>query len=320
MKVKYLLGILLLYLNVIGFVSCNTSSRYVFHYVGLDEFNGDTLYLWRTTADRLKSDKDYGRKALASKVIRNGRVTFTGLIDTLHLYNVEGKNCNTYFYPEAGDITCKYLEGMEYSNPQSLAKHYEFLKSKGFPIDESRRFIFENLKNALGVYLLDYIGCYPDELNKIFENSNPAMRDTVSLFLSLKKQLSETKELNVGDMYFDFKQKGLEEDSIYFSSYFNGNKKVCLSFANGDYNSCLLKIEEIKTTYNDVCFIGSLKRYTSNKMDINVLRKKYNIHLFDDRGYYEKSTMYKYRVNYRTKMNYYLVFDEKGYLLKMYIN
>lgn len=247
MKVKYLLGVLLLCLNVVGFIGCQTSPKYVFHYIGLDEFNGDTLYLWRTTADRLKSDKDYGKKALTSEVIRDGKVTFTGLIDTLHLYNVEGQNCNTYFYPEAGEITYKYSGGTEYSNPQSLAKHYELLKKKGFPIDKSRRFIFMNLKNALGVHLLDCIGCYPDELDEIYANSNPAMRDTVSLLLSLKKQLSETKKINIGDMYIDFKQKGFEEDSIYFSNYFNENKKVCLFFMNGDYDSCCIEMKKIKT-------------------------------------------------------------------------
>lgn len=320
MKVKYLLGILLLCLNVIVFVSCHTPSKYVFQYVGLDKFNGDTLYLWRTTADRLKSDKDYGKKALASQVIKNGKVTFTGLIDTLHLYSVEGKNCYTYFYPEAGEIICKYSGDIKYSNPQSLAKYYGALMNNGFPIDESRKFISVNLKNALGVYLLDHIGCYPDELDEIYENSNPAMRDTVSLFLSLKKQLSETKKLNVGDMYIDFKQKGFEEDSIYFSNYFCKNKKICLFFANGDYRSFFIKMEELNDNYNNISFVGYSNMYIVNKKDMNILKKKYNIHLIDDRGNYKKTVMYKYRVDYRMKMNYFLIFDEEGYLLEKYIN
>ena len=146
------------------------------------------------------------------------------------------------------------------------------------------------------------------------------MRDTVSLFLSLKKQLSETKKLNVGDMYIDFKQKGFEEDSVYFSNYFCGNKKVCLFFTNGDCHSFLLKMKEVKNEYNDVSFVGTSNMYFTNREDMNILKNKYNVHLFDDRGYYEKTVMYKYRVDYRTKMNYFLIFDVKGYLLKKYIN
>lgn len=60
---------------------------YTFHYTGLDEFNGDTLYLWRTTADKLKSDKDYRRQPITLKVIKNGEVTFRGMTDTL-LYTI----------------------------------------------------------------------------------------------------------------------------------------------------------------------------------------------------------------------------------------
>ena len=91
---KCLFSILLLCLNIIGLSSCRDSSKYVFHYICLDEFNGDTLYLWRTTADRLKIDKYYGRNTIDFQIVKNGRVTFAGSIDTLHLYYImPSANC-----------------------------------------------------------------------------------------------------------------------------------------------------------------------------------------------------------------------------------
>lgn len=319
MKIKYLFSVLLLCLNVIGFISCRDSSKYVFHYVCLDEFNGDTLYLWRTTADRLKTDKDYGRNAVDSQIIRSGRVTFTGSIDTLHLYYIEGKNCNTYFYPEHGEITHKYMGTTEYSNPQSLAKQYECLKENGFPKGESRKFMLSNLQNAMGVYLLDYIGYYPNELYTIYDMCNTAMRDTVSLLINMKHQLSKTKELNKEDLYIDFKKSGLGQDNIYFSKYFNKDKIVCLFFANGDSVSFWRKMKELKRTYNNVYFVGYSNKYTTDTDFINHLKKDYGAYLFDDRGRYEESVMYAYRLDYRTAINYYLIFNSDGNLIDKYI-
>lgn len=319
MKIKCLFSILLLCLNVIGFISCRDSSKYVFHYVCLDELNGDTLYLWRTTADRLKTDKDYGRNAIDSQIIRNGRVTFTGSIDTLHLYYVEGKNCNTYFYPEHGEITNKYMGATEYSNPKSLAKQYEYLRENGFPKDESRKFMLSNLQNAMGIHLLDYIGYYPNELNVIYDKSNIAMRDTVSLLISLKNQLSKTKELNKEDMYIDFKKSGFEQDSICFSDFFNKDKIVCLFFANGDSISFWKKMNELKKTYNNVCFVGCSNKYFLDTDFISRLNTEYHACLFDDRGIYEESVMYAYRMDYRTAINYYLIFSSNGRLVGKYI-
>lgn len=82
----------------------------------------------------------------------------------------------------------------------------------------------------------------------------------------------------------------------------------------------LLKMEELNDNYNNISFVGYSNMYIANKKDMNILKKKYNIHLIDDRGNYEKTVMYKYRVDYRMKMNYFLIFDEKGYLLEKYIN
>lgn len=319
MKIKCLFSILLLCLNVIGFISCRDSSKYVFHYVCLDEFNGDTLYLWRATADRLKTDKDYGRNAIDFQVIRDGRVTFTGLIDTLHLYYVEGKNCNTYFYPEHGEITHKHMGTTKYSNSQSLAKQYESLRENGFPKDESRNFVFSNIQNAMGIHLLDYIGYYPNELNAIYDKSNTAMRDSVSLLIGLKQQLSKTKELNKEDLYIDFKKKGFEQDSIHFSDCFNKDKIVCLFFANGDSISFCKKMKELKRTYNNVYFVGYSNKYTLDTDFINHLKKDYDASLFDDRGRYQESVMYAYRMDYRTAINYYLIFNNEGRLIDKYI-
>lgn len=70
------------------------------------------------------------------------------------------------------------------------------------------------------------------------------MRDTVSLLLGLKQQLSDTKELDIGDMYIDFRQKGFKQDSVHFSNYFNKDKTVCLFFANGNCKSFGVKMKK----------------------------------------------------------------------------
>lgn len=210
----------------------------------MDEFNGDTLRLWRATSDRLKSDKDYGKDPVATIIIRNGKASFSGLIDTLHLYYIDGKDCSLYFYPELGEVTHRYMGDTEYSNSQSVAKQYEILRREGFPNQESQEFLFSNLRNAMGIHLLDHVGCYPNELDAIYEKSNLAMRDTVSLLLGLKQQLSDTKELDIGDMYIDFRQKGFKQDSVHFSNYFNKDKTVCLFFANGNCKSFGVKMKK----------------------------------------------------------------------------
>ena len=320
MRLINLFYALLLCLCIISLVSCHPLPKYTYNYIGLEKFKGDTLYLRRVTGDRLKLDRDYGKAPLDSKVIRNGMVTFSGAIDTLHLYYIEGKNCSTFFYPELGEVTHTYLKTTKYSNPQSIAKKYKALREKGFPKNESRNFMFSNLQNAMGVYLLDHIGYYPNELDKIYKKSNLAMRDTVSLFLSLKKQLSETKELNRGNMYIDFDQRGFEHDSIHFFNYFNRDKVVCLFFFNGDSSSFFEKIIEINNTYNNVYFVGYSNKYITDFNFVNVLKRDYKVHLFDDRGKYEKSVMYKYRVDYRIATNYYLIFSSDGRLIDKYIN
>ena len=244
MKLVNLFYSLLLYICIIDLISCTSLPTYTFNYIGLDEFNGDTLRLWRATSDRLKSDKDYGKDPVATIIIRNGKASFSGLIDTLHLYYIDGKDCSLYFYPELGEVTHRYMGDTEYSNSQSVAKQYEILRREGFPNQESQEFLFSNLRNAMGIHLLDHVGCYPNELDAIYEKSNLAMRDTVSLLLGLKQQLSDTKELDIGDMYIDFRQKGFKQDSVHFSNYFNKDKTVCLFFANGNCKSFVVKMKK----------------------------------------------------------------------------
>lgn len=320
MKLINLLYLLIFYICIINIISCTSLPTYTFNYISLDEFNGDTLYLWRTTADRLKTDKDYGLNAIDSQIISNGKITFTGLIDTLHFYYVKGENCNIYFYPELGEITHKYMGITKYSNPQSLAKQFEGLRENGFPKDKSRNFMLSNLQNAMGIHLLDYIGYYPNELNAIYDKSNTAMRDSVSLLISLKQQLSKTKELNKEDLYIDFEKKGFKHDSIHFSDCFNQDKIVCLFFANGDSISFWEKMKELKKTYDNVCFVGYSNKYFLDVDFINQLNSDYDACLFDDRGRYENTVMYAYRMDYRIAINYFLIFSSDGRLFDKYIN
>lgn len=169
--------------------------KYTYNYIGLDKFNGDTLRLWRATSDCLKSDIDFGKEPLNTVVIKNGKAAFSGSIDTLHLYYIESEDCSLFFYPEFGKVTHSYIGATEYSNPQSVAKQYEILRKKDFPKQETRRFMFANLPNAMGIYLLDHIGYYPNELDVIYDKSNLTMRDTVSLLLNLRQQLLDTKKI-----------------------------------------------------------------------------------------------------------------------------
>ena len=59
-------------------------------YVGLDNFEGSTVYLWRYNADKLLSDRDFGKGAMDSTIVKNGTVSFVTPEDTLHLYALEG--------------------------------------------------------------------------------------------------------------------------------------------------------------------------------------------------------------------------------------
>lgn len=200
------------------------------------------------------------------------------------------------------------------------SKSTHLLRENGFPKDKSRTFMLSNLQNAMGIHLLDYIGYYPNELNAIYDKSNTAMRDSVSLLISLKQQLSKTKELNKEDLYIDFEKKGFEHDSIHFSDCFNQDKIVCLFFANGDSISFWEKMKELKKTYDNVCFVGYSNKYFLDADFINQLNSDYDACLFDDRGRYENTVMYAYRMDYRIAINYFLIFSSDGKLFDKYIN
>lgn len=96
------------------------------HYVGLDDFEGNTVYLWRYSADKLLSDRDFGKGPMDSAIVAKGTVSFVAKEDTLHLYALEGNGMNVFFYPERGDLTLTYAHpSKDYvsdksSNPNSL--------------------------------------------------------------------------------------------------------------------------------------------------------------------------------------------------------
>lgn len=162
---------------------------YTFYYRRVDKYSGDTLHLWRTTTNGLKSDKDYGKQPIASKAITNGEVAFDEIAGTLHLYYVEGRNCNAHFYPKNGEIIYAYMKGSQYNNLQSIANQYKELESNGLLKKASRKFFHTNQQNSIRIYLLDHIGFYPDELEYIYQNFHPLMKDMVSILLSMKRQL-----------------------------------------------------------------------------------------------------------------------------------
>ena len=65
-------------------------------------------------------------------------------------------------------------------------------------------------------------------------------------------------------------------------------------------------------TYNDISFVGYSNRYISDTIFVNNLKKDYTACLFDDRGRYEKTVMYVYRMDYRIVANYYLIFSSSN--------
>lgn len=71
----------------LGLISCQSQEQtFTVHCTGLDAYEGDTVYLWRYGADRMTSDRDYGKAPLDFAIIRNGEVSFSGKEDTLHIY------------------------------------------------------------------------------------------------------------------------------------------------------------------------------------------------------------------------------------------
>ena len=81
-----------------------------------------------------------------------------------------------------------------------------------------------------------------------------------------------------------------------------------------------LKWKKIMKTYNDISFVGYSNRYISDTIFVNNLKKDYTACLFDDRGRYEKTVMYVYRMDYRIVANYYLIFSSEGRLIEKYLN
>lgn len=317
---------------LLGFVSlflcsCNEEKeKCMVQYVGLDNFEGSTVYLWRYNADKLLSDRDFGKGAMDSTIVKNGTVSFVTPEDTLHLYALEGEGLNVFFYPERGELTLTYAHpSKDYvpdksSNPNSLnALMCKLWHEDGFPRDKTREVMFANIQNAIGCYLLDrYAMVYPDELDDIYNRSNVLMRDSTSVLKSLRRQLDATKELNTGDMYVDFQQRTFEGDTVRFSDIAGKGHPVCLFFILDliPENRIREEMERVRNEFPDVRFIvpsyylvdPEMKDFKQELTDV------YSACWLDDSRRWEHSVRWLYRVN--ASINYLYLFDGNGRLVE----
>ncbi len=305
---------------------CQEENNCIIHYVGLNDFEGHTVYLWRYNADKLVSDKDYGKGPMDSAVVANGAVSFVTEEDTMHLYALEGDGMGVFFYPERGELTLTYAHpSKDYvsdksSNPNSLNELMSRLWHKnGFPKEETRNVMFANLQNAIGCYLLDrYAIVYPDELDDIYNGSNVLMRDSTSVLNSLKRQLDATRELNQGDRYIDFRQRTFEGDTVCFSDIAGEGNPVCLFFVlDGSSKDKVRKeMKQIRDEFPAVQFVIPSYYLVDAKMKTfkHELERDYSARWLDDSRRWESSVRWLYRVN--SSINYLYLFDGEGRLIE----
>lgn len=325
MKLKrlFLFGFILLII-----CSCQTKSpQFIVHYVGLDDCEGDTVYLWRLTADLMKSDKDYGRGPIDSTIVSNGQLFFIGKEDTLHMYEIEINDSWQRFYPERGELTLTHLPHTvtpisdKITHPHSLNEAiWKLWYEEGFPRDKTRRMLFANIQNAVGCFLLDrHAVVYPNELEDLYNRTNEEMRDTVSVLLSLNKQLKVTKAVQRNEPFFDFKQITFERDTLLFSNIVGKGEPTCLLFwlnAN-ETNPVRKELDALKKQYPAMQLVVAILFYPDpqSQLFMQELKEQYGAILVDDGRRFEGSVRWLYRIH-PTNFNYEYLFDGKGNLIK----
>lgn len=323
-KLLILFGFILLIMS-----GCQTKSpRFIVHYVGLEDCDGDTAHLWRLTADTWKSDRDYGKGPIGSTIVTNGQVTFTGKEDTLHMYEIEMKNSRQRFYPERGELTLTHISAPaipvpdKSTNPHSLNETiWQLWHEDGFyPPQKTRKVLFATIQNAVGCFLLDgHAVVYPDELEDLYNRTNAGMRDTVSVLIRLGKQLKATKVIQPSEPFVDFKQITFERDTLQFSDIAGKGKPTCLLFwlNTNETDPVRKELDSLMKQYPTMQLVVATLHHSDpqSRLFMQELKEQYRAILVDDSRRFENSVRWFYRIH-STNFNYEYLFDEKGNLIK----
>lgn len=307
--------------------SCQSDHTFTVNCIGLGAYEGDTIHLWRYGADLMTSDKDFGKVPLASAVIRNGRVTFSGKEDTLHIYGMEHRHGRNFFYPERGVLTLTDVTPTEKpvpdksTNPHSLnVRLWKLWHEDSFPREETRQFVFDNAGNAMGWMVFEHWAeIYPDELEKLYQNSNPQMRDSTSVLMGLKRMLDDTRCLVPGDDFIDFRRVDyVEKDSLLFSDVAGKGQPVCLLFwLQEGINGIRVELDDLRKHYPDVRMVVVAYRHQApeSKEFVIELKDKYQAAVLDDSRHLNGSVRWKYRIY--GSFNFEYLFDGQGKLIRM---
>jgi len=313
----------------LGLISCQSQDHtFTVNYTGLNAYEGDTLYLWRYGADRMTGDRDYGKGSLDSAIVRNGQVRFSGKEDTLHIYGIEHANSMTFFYPERGELTLTNVTPPEMpvpdksTNPHSQnVRLWKLWHENIFPLEETRQFVFDNVRNAMGWMVFDrWAEIYPNELEAIYQNCHPQMRDSTSVLIGLKRMLDGTRGLKPGDDFVDFRQvEYAEKDSVLFSDIAGKGQAVCLLFLldTNHPEGVRTEMENLKEQYPDMRLVVATYRLQAPEFKefIGVLEDEYQATVLDDSRRFENSIRWKYRIY--SSFNYEYLFDGQGKLIRM---
>ena len=160
---------------------------------------------------------------------------------------------------------------------------------------------------------------YPDELEKLYQNSNPQMRDSTSVLIGLKRLLDGTRSMMSGDDFIDFRQVDYaEKDSVQFSDIAGKGQPVCLLFwLNDGIDGVRAELDDLRNQYPDVRIVVATYRFQDPKSRafVGELEDKYQATVLDDSRRFEKSARWKYRIY--GSFNYEYMFDGQGKLIKM---
>jgi len=307
-------------------------NSFTVHYTNLEDYEGDTLYLWRSDYFFITGNRDMDRGALDSSIVKNGKATFTGLADTLSFYQISGiENIEIRFYSEPGELTIyevpypdPTIKDYYYKSTNPHSKNVELLQlrltNRNTP-GEMRRMLKENIANGMGYYLLDNnsVDVYPDELEWVYQHSNPLIRDKAIGMMNIKKILDETREINSGDPYVDFKQKDyFTNDTVQFSEIAGKGRPTALLFLNNPNtkNSIRNEIEKLQAQYPDVRLVIPTSYYQDpeNKDFMKELASHYQAVLLDDSYRFDSSARRLYRI--LSFYNYLYLFDAEGKLIE----
>ncbi|WP_243462562.1 hypothetical protein [Bacteroides stercorirosoris] len=207
------------------------------------------------------------------------------------------------------------------TNPRSLnVRLWKLWHEELFPREETRKFVFENAGNAMGWMVFDrWAEIYPDELEKLYQNSNPQMRDSTSVLIGLKRLLDGTRSMMSGDDFIDFRQVDYaEKDSVQFSDIAGKGQPVCLLFwLNDGIDGVRAELDDLRNQYPDARIVVATYRFQDPKSRafVGELEDKYQATVLDDSRRFEKSARWKYRIY--GSFNYEYMFDGQGKLIKM---